>query len=106
MLIVIDPDSGIHPSAEGLRSFGVLSEAELQVCELLVRGFTTKDVAERRGSSLETIRAQVKAASAKLACRSRLDMLRLALATAPPLEAHGVRLECARVGGTPPDGAE
>ena len=85
LLVVLDPEAEERLSAEGLRGFGLLSEAELDVCSLLVRGFATDRIAERRDTSPETVRSQVKAATAKLACRSRLDLVRLALATQPPM---------------------
>ena len=81
----MDPEGEGRIDASGLAAFGVLSPAELEVCDLLVRGFETPAIAERRGTGLETARLQIKAAAAKLACRSRLDLVRLAMAARPPM---------------------
>jgi DNA-binding CsgD family transcriptional regulator len=89
LVLVLDPEEDNLLTAEGLRGFGLLSEAELSVCDYLVRGFETDQIADQRDASPETVRSQVKAAAAKLACRSRLDLVRLALASRPPLKHHG-----------------
>ena len=85
LVLVMDPEGEGRIDASGLAAFGVLSPAELEVCDLLVRGFETGAIAERRGTGLETARLQIKAAAAKLACRSRLDLVRLAMAARPPM---------------------
>ena len=85
LLLFIDPEDETRISVEGLAAFGVLSPAEIEVCDLLVRGVPTKDIALRRDTSTETTRAQIKSATAKLLCTSRLDLVRLALSTRAPL---------------------
>ncbi len=85
LLLIIDPEDETRLNAEGLAAFGMLTDAELEVCTHLIRGAPTEEIAERRSTSLETTRDQIKSARAKLACDSRLDLVRLALATRPPL---------------------
>lgn len=85
LLLAIDPEVGARLNADGLAMLGVLTEAEIEVCDLLVRGFETAAIAEHRETRAETTRDQIKAAAAKLACRSRLDILRLAMATTAPV---------------------
>ena len=85
LLLVMDPEDGGRLDASGLAAFGVLSRAELEVCSLLVRGFATPGIADRRGTGIETVRDQIKSATAKLACRSRLDLVRLAMASRAPV---------------------
>ncbi|MEI4233956.1 helix-turn-helix transcriptional regulator [Roseovarius sp. D22-M7] len=85
LLLVIDPESSARISAQGLAAFGALSPAELDVCHFLVRGFSTDRIAELRDTSPETARGQIKAAAAKLACRGRMDLLRLAMVSSFPL---------------------
>jgi len=63
----------------------VLTPSELEVCEYVIRGYETGAIATRRDTSKETTRDQIKAATAKLACRSRLDLLRLAMASHKPI---------------------
>jgi DNA-binding CsgD family transcriptional regulator len=86
LLVAIDPEAGSRVSADGLAALGLLSEAELDVCRHLVRGLSLAEVAAQRDTSLETARTQSKAVQAKLACRNRLDLLRLALVTRPPVD--------------------
>ena len=85
LVLVIDPEDGDRLDASGLAAFGILTPAELEVCDLLVRGHETPGIAERRGTGLETARDQIKSAAAKLACRSRLDLVRLAMAARAPV---------------------
>lgn len=85
LLVAIDPADERRLSTRGLAAFDLLTPAELDVCDHLIRGQTTKAIAERRGTSSETTRDQIKSATAKLSCRNRLDLLRLALASNPPV---------------------
>lgn len=84
MLIAIDPESS-PVNVKGLSLLGDLTKAEVEVCDLLVQGFGTTAIATERGTSTETIRSQINSATSKLACRSRLDVLRLAMASSVPL---------------------
>lgn len=84
LLLVIDPEDTSRLNTRGLEALGVLTPAELQVCDLLVQGFDTAEISDHRSTSRDTTRDQIKAACSKLACRSRLDLLRLAMATSAP----------------------
>jgi DNA-binding CsgD family transcriptional regulator len=84
LLLLADPEDDRRIHAEGLAAFGLLSPAELDVCRMLLRGIETEEIAERRSTSVETTRSQIKSATAKMACGSRLDLLRVALATSLP----------------------
>lgn len=83
LLLVLDPEDRNRVSARGIGAFGALTRAELEICDLLVRGFAIPEIARIRDKSPETVRDQSKSIIAKLACRSRLDLLRLALVTSP-----------------------
>lgn len=84
MLLVLDPSDETRLTVHGLSAFGLLSAAELDVCQRLLRGSGTKEIAEQRATTAQTIRDQIKSASSKLQCQSRLDLVRLALTTRPP----------------------
>lgn len=86
MLMVLDPEDCHRLNARGLEAFGLLTDAELEVCELLVRGHTTTDISDTRNTSVETTKSQIKSTAAKLNCASRMDILRLAMATRLPGE--------------------
>jgi DNA-binding CsgD family transcriptional regulator len=79
----MEPDS-VMLDADGIGALGLLSPAEMEVCALALRGLTANAIADRRDTSPETARGQLKSAAAKLGCRTRLDMLRLAMETRPP----------------------
>ncbi|MEM8587396.1 MAG: hypothetical protein AAGG65_04985 [Pseudomonadota bacterium] len=86
LLVILDPDAPGQISAEGLASFGVLSSAELDVCDRLILGMTTREISEARNTAYETTRSQIKSASLKLGIQTQLDLLRLAMITKPPLD--------------------
>jgi DNA-binding NarL/FixJ family response regulator len=81
----VDPEDSDGLTAEGITAMGLLTEAENEVTQLLVRGASTKEIAERRQVAEETVRRQIKSVLSKLNCRSRSDVIRLALATRLPL---------------------
>lgn len=93
LVLLLDPEDEDRVSSEGLAAFGVLSPAELDICCHLARGLATDEVALVRETSVETARGQVESIRGKLGVRSRLDLLRLALATTPPvdMDAHPLR---------------
>lgn len=86
LLLLLDPEDQDRLNALGLAAFGVLSPAEIEVCTLLVQGFATTEIATLRDTTVNTTQGQIKAVSAKLACRSRLDLVRLAIATTAPVK--------------------
>lgn len=87
LLIILDPEDQRRISASGLAAFGLLTPAELEICDMIVQGFSIPEIANRRGTSPETVKNQTKSVISKLACRSRTDLVRLAISTHPPLVA-------------------
>lgn len=85
LLLVLDPERRRVLRSDGLAAFGVLSPAELEICEMLVQGCETRDIAEHRSTTLETTRGQIKQLNSKLGCRHRLDLMRLAMMTSAPI---------------------
>lgn len=85
MAFFLDPNEKQQITAEGLAVIGNLTHAELDICNLLLRGLSTASVSEHRGTGLETVRGQVKKIMHKLECRQRLDLVRLAMVTSPDL---------------------
>lgn len=84
LLLVIDPEAPDRVNVDGVSALGILSQAELDICDLIVTGKATQEIADHRGTSVQTVTDQVKSALAKLACGSRIDIVRLAMATRPP----------------------
>lgn len=79
-------------------AFG-LSMAETEVVRLLIDCASVKEIAETRGRSIETIRAQVKAIMAKTETRGQVELVRLVLSM---MDMAGVAADReAVVGGDP-----
>jgi DNA-binding CsgD family transcriptional regulator len=51
---------------------------------MIVDGHATTEIASLRGTAVQTATDQIKSAMAKLSCASRLDIVRLAMATRVP----------------------
>lgn len=81
LIIVLDPKDDAPGDISMIAALGNLTNAEKEICRLLIEGFDTKAIANQRNTSVATTRTQLKAAQAKLGCHSKLDLLRLALAT-------------------------
>lgn len=73
-------------NAEMLRAFGKannLTDTELQILELLIDNVSPANIAERRGVSEWTVRAQIKSFLNKTGTHSMRDLM-LAVSTLPP----------------------
>ena len=86
MLIVIDPDHRKIVSTQGMKQIFSLSKAEDSVCQLLVEGYTTEEIAEIRNVSPITVKNQVKAVLSKTKNRSRSELIRQALSINLPVD--------------------
>jgi pimeloyl-ACP methyl ester carboxylesterase/DNA-binding CsgD family transcriptional regulator len=64
-----------------LRSAFDLTPAEAEVMQALAEGHSISEIAETRGRSIETIRAQLKAIMSKTETRSQTELVRLTLST-------------------------
>lgn len=85
-LTVIDPDLRITLGLEGLRKLYELTAAETAVAELLFQGRTNDEIAEIRGVSLETVKAQVRALLAKTNARNRTELVSRLFSVTLPIE--------------------
>jgi DNA-binding CsgD family transcriptional regulator len=84
LLLVVDPEEEGRVDATGIAALDCLTPAELDVCALVVAGHPMPGIAAARGTSVVSATEQVKSALMKLACHSRTDILRLAMATRAP----------------------
>jgi len=69
-VLLVGRDSAIHirPTAEALRSCFGLTPSEAEVAAAIAAGESSRQIAERRGVTANTIRTQLKTISAKLGC--------------------------------------
>jgi len=81
LVIFLDPKDTVQADISIMAALGSLTNAEKEICRLLFEGLDTKAIADQRNTSVATTRTQLKTAQAKLGCHSKLDILRLALAT-------------------------
>lgn len=65
--------------------FFPLSLSESDVLVLIGEGLTNREIAERRGRSLETVNSQVKSLFIKTYARSRAELVLLSLSLDAPL---------------------
>ncbi|MBL6860604.1 MAG: helix-turn-helix transcriptional regulator [Rhodobacteraceae bacterium] len=71
----LDNFAQIAPQTESLRT--LLSEAETEVAQLVARGMSYKEIANRRGRSFSTIDHQLRSIRKKLGISSTAELIRL-----------------------------
>jgi len=86
MLILIDPNNRKIVSSAGMMKIFGMTEAEGQICQLLIEGFSTVEIAEMRNVYPATVRNQIKSVLAKTENRSRTDLIRQALSINLPVD--------------------
>jgi DNA-binding CsgD family transcriptional regulator len=83
-MFVTDPDGELPHFARKLRQIYLLSPSEAQLAEALVHGKSLKTFAEERGTTLNTVRTQLKTMAAKVGAKRQVDVVRCIL-TGPAL---------------------
>ena len=89
LVCLIDPERSDMVSTDALGRVYGLTAAERGVCALITEGHSNAEIAEMRGVSIETVRAQSKAIYRKTRCASRLELVRRALTISPPILGRG-----------------
>ena len=84
-VFLIDANLANVVSVSGLTRIFSLSPSESAVADGVANGLATNDIADLRGTSIETVRKQLKAVLAKTGTCSQLELLRLATKLTPPL---------------------
>lgn len=93
LLVLVDPEHREMVAVDGLVRSYALSPVEAVVCGMLAQGMALRDIADSRNVSLDTIKTQARAIYAKTQTRNRGELVRRALAIAPPLrDASGKRI--------------
>ncbi len=85
LVCIIDPSAAPKISSEGLSVLFAFSAVEKAVCEELLMGRSTQEIAELRNVSVETIRTQIKSIYQKSGSASRIELIRSALSANPPI---------------------
>jgi DNA-binding CsgD family transcriptional regulator len=76
VVTVADENVADPKTASLLASLFGLTDAEAQVAVSLFNGFKPVEIAEARGASVATVRAQLKSIMAKAHCHSQLELVR------------------------------
>jgi DNA-binding CsgD family transcriptional regulator len=79
MMFVTDPESTLPNFPEKLRQIYHLSPTEAQLAEALVNGRSLKQFAVERGTSLNTVRTQLRSLAAKVGAKRQVDVVRCIL---------------------------
>ena len=79
MMFVADPASTLPNFPEKLRQIYHLSPTEAQLAEALVNGRSLKQFAVERGTSLNTVRTQLRSLAAKVGAKRQVDVVRCIL---------------------------
>lgn len=85
VVFLIDPGAIPLPSMNALSVSYGLTAAETSVCELLVDGYSTAEIADSRSVGAETIKTQISQVLTKTRTRSRTELIRLAFRCTPPV---------------------
>lgn len=79
MMFVADPESTLPHFQEKLRQIYHLSPTEAHLAEALVNGRSLKQFAVERGTSLNTVRTQLRSLAAKVGAKRQVDVVRCIL---------------------------
>jgi len=86
MVMIIDPDSDQHLDTSGLARVHGLSVAESDVCTYLVQGLSTPAIAERRSTTVDTVKTQVARIYRKTDVDGRTALVRRVAHLQPPTD--------------------
>lgn len=79
LMFVADPECTLPHFPEKLRQIYHLSPTEAQLAEALVNGRSLKQFAVERGTSLNTVRTQLRSLAAKVGAKRQVDVVRCIL---------------------------
>jgi DNA-binding CsgD family transcriptional regulator len=85
LVTIVDPDNVPPTSVRRFAELHGLTPAEAEVCALLVEGATRDEIAERRGTTPETAKQQIKSLMRKCDAHQRGQLIRLIFRTLPPV---------------------
>lgn len=85
LVTIVDPDNVPATSVTRFAELHRLTPAEAEVCALLVDGATRDEIAERRGTTPETTKQQIKSLMRKCDAHQRGQLIRLIFRTLPPV---------------------
>jgi DNA-binding CsgD family transcriptional regulator len=85
VIFVVAPGQSRLPTATALRDIYAITPAEARVVLALARGATLREIADELGTSVATVRTQVKSSLEKTGTRRQAELVALVHSLAPPL---------------------
>jgi DNA-binding CsgD family transcriptional regulator len=89
LVMLLDPSMSSSIRTDQLAAWSGMTEAESSVCRHLVDGLTNSAIADRRGTSEQTVKSQVAKILSKCGVANRTELVRIACQTSPPVGAAG-----------------
>ena len=86
LITIIDPSNSKPFSTEKVAKAYDLTHAETAVCAYLVDGWTNNRIADERGVTIDTTKAQVASILQKTGTKRRSKLIRLVLKSSPPID--------------------
>ena len=83
---LVDTGSRSHCSTGAFSIAYGLTEAEQAVTEHLIDGLSNREIADERGTTMETVKTQIAHIMQKTKSRSRVELVRCVLKTLPPID--------------------
>ncbi len=90
---LIDLDSATQVGVDAFATVYGLSAAERAVAELIVQGLGNREIADARGTSIDTVKTQVGRLMSKTGTHSRVLLVRAMLKADPPIARRGATTE-------------
>ena len=84
-VLVSDPDGGVEPAVELVRSLHDLTPAESELVEQLARGHSLEEASRARGVSINTMRSHLKSVFRKTATNRQAELVQLVLRSFVPM---------------------
>lgn len=85
-LQIIDTDSNQRCSIERFASVYRLTRAESSITSLATDGLNSREIAEVRGTTVDTVRGQLKTIMRKANVNNRIELIRQIIKTDPPIK--------------------
>jgi DNA-binding CsgD family transcriptional regulator len=86
IISIVDPDRAGRINCAGVQALYGLTPAEVAVLDPLVLGKSNQEIAEVRGVSPETVKAQIRSVFAKMAVHNRAELVRRVFTVNLPVE--------------------
>ena len=86
LILIIDPENPIKLNSKPLQELFGLSNAEIEIVDLLFQGRSENEIADIRNVTLNTVKNQRKMIYSKTDVSNRAQLVRKAAAISPPIE--------------------